>query len=54
MENVTTRESANAEFAPSLFDRVKRVFANVGVFFDVKGYKKEMAQYQNELKDGHG
>ena len=54
MENVTTRESANAEFAPSLFDRIRRIFSNIGVFFDVNGYKKEIAQYQNELEKRNG
>ena len=51
MEQIDTGDSATAEYAPSFFDRIKRIFSNVGVFFDVNGYKKEIDRYESELDE---
>ena len=51
MEQISTGSSAAAEFAPSFFDRIKRIVANVGIFFNVSGYKKEIAKYEKEISD---
>ena len=51
MEQISTGNPAAAEFSPSFFDRIKRIVANVGVFFDVSGYKKEIAKYEKEIAE---
>ena len=51
MEHTSASNAATAEFAPSIFDRVKKVMTNIGVFFDISAYKKEIARYENELEN---
>ena len=51
MEHTSASKTPSAEFTPSIFDRLKSVMTNIGVFFNVSAYKKKIARYENELEN---